>query len=314
MDALHLIESFVLSARAGSFSAAARRLGITPAAVSKNVARLEAQLDLRLFHRSTRSLTLTAGGERFLLDVDGPFAALTDAFSRASERENAPSGTLKVSVANAFGRQYLLPMLGEFLARYPDIVPDWRFDNRGVDVVSEGFDAAIGGGIELTQGVIARRLAPTYGVMCASSAYMAGRQPPKHPAELATFDAVVRRSGNSGRLRAWDLRNIDGERVTVEARTRMIFDDPEAMAHAVALGYGVALLPMPHAAPMLAAGHIQRLLPGWFDEYGGISIYYANKKQLPLRTRAFVDHVVQSFEQQRLAARFDWRWDGAQGQ
>ncbi|ODP33883.1 LysR family transcriptional regulator [Pandoraea sp. ISTKB] len=313
MDALHLIESFVLSARAGSFSAAARRLGMTPAAVSKNVARLETQLGLRLFHRSTRSLTLTAGGERFLLDVDGPFAALTDAFSRASERESAPSGTLKVSVAHSFGREYLIPMLGEFLVRYPDIVPDWRFDNRSVDVVGEGFDAAIGGGIELTQGVIARRLAPTYAVMCASSAYMAGRKMPEHPSALAALDAIMRRSGMSGRLRAWDLRNVEGERVNVEARTRMIFDDPEAMAHAVALGYGVALLPMPHAAPMLATGRILRLLPDWFDEYGGVSIYYSNKKQLPLRTRVFVDHVAQSFEQQRLAARFDWRWDGADG-
>ncbi|VVD63412.1 LysR family transcriptional regulator [Pandoraea capi] len=313
MDALHLIESFVLSARAGSFSAAARRLGMTPAAVSKNVARLETQLGLRLFHRSTRSLTLTAGGERFLLEVDGPFAALTDAFSRASERESAPSGTLKVSVAHSFGREYLIPMLGEFLVRYPDIVPDWRFDNRSVDVVGEGFDAAIGGGIELTQGVIARRLAPTYAVMCASSAYMAGRKMPEHPSALTALDAIMRRSGMSGRLRAWDLRNVEGERVNVEARTRMIFDDPEAMAHAVALGYGVALLPMPHAAPMLAAGRILRLLPDWFDEYGGVSIYYSNKKQLPLRTRVFVDHVAQSFEQQRLAARFDWRWDGADG-
>ncbi|WP_322880733.1 LysR family transcriptional regulator [Pandoraea sputorum] len=313
MDALHLIESFVLSARAGSFSAAARRLGMTPAAVSKNVARLEAQLGLRLFHRSTRSLTLTAGGERFLLDVDSPFAALTDAFSRAAERESAPSGTLKVSVAHSFGREYIVPMLGDFLTRYPDIVPDWRFDNRSVDVVGEGFDAAIGGGIELTPGVIARRLAPTYAVMCASATYMAGRAAPAHPSELSTFDAVIRRSGMSGRLRAWDLRNVDGERVTVEARTRMIFDDPEAMAHAVALGYGVALLPMPHAAPMLADGRIQRLLPGWFDEYGGVSIYYSNKKLLPLRTRVFVDHVAQAFEAQQLAARFDWRWTATAG-
>ncbi|VVE45379.1 LysR family transcriptional regulator [Pandoraea iniqua] len=310
MEALNLLESFVLSARTGSFSAAARRLGITPAAVSKNVARLEAQIGLRLFHRSTRSLTLSAGGESFLREIDGPFAALTDAVARAAERESAPSGVLKVSVAHAFGRQYLVPMLGEFLTRYPDIVPDWRFDNRSVDVVSEGFDAAIGGGIELTPGVIARRLAPTYAVICASPTYLANRANramPKHPSELASFDGVMRRSGMSGRLRAWELRNARGERVNVEARTRMIFDDPEAMAHAVALGYGIALLPMPHAAPLLDSGRLVRLLPGWCEEYGGLFVYYSNKKQLPLRTRVFVDHVVQAFETQKLAAYFDGR-------
>ena len=159
MEALNLIESFIQSAETGSFSAAARRLGLTPAAVSKNVARLEAHLGVRLFQRSTRKLTMTPGGEQLWSDVGGPFASLQDAFARAAQHDGKPSGVLKVSMAVAFGREYLVPLLGGFLQAYPDIVPDWHFDNRAVDLIAGGFDAAIGGGIELTQGVVARDLA-----------------------------------------------------------------------------------------------------------------------------------------------------------
>lgn len=307
MEALNLLESFILSAQAGSFSGAARRLGLTPAALSKNVARLEAHLGLRLFHRSTRSLTLTPEGERFLHEIALPFTDLQAAFSRAAEHDDKPSGMLKVSVGVAFGREYLVPMLSEFLRLYPDIVPDWQFDNRPVDLIGGAFDAAIGGGIELNQGVIARELAPAHVVVAASPAYMAKRSMPKHPSELAQFDGIVRRSGATGRLYAWTLLNAVGEQAQVECRTRLIFDDPEAMAHAAMLGHGVAFLPMPHAARWLLSGDLIRLLPGWYADLGPICLYYPNKRLLPLRTRVFIDFVVDTFREQRLAVQFDGR-------
>lgn len=144
MQPLSHLESFVQSAQAGSFSAAARLMGLTPAAVSKNVARLEASLSVRLFQRSTRSLTLTEGGQRLLAQVGPPLTALADAVDHAAEAEQQPAGTLKVSMGQAFGRAYLVPLLTEFLQRYPAIQPDWRFENRQVDLIGEGFDAGIG--------------------------------------------------------------------------------------------------------------------------------------------------------------------------
>jgi len=307
MEALNLLESFIQAANAGSFSEAARRLGLTPAAVSKNVARLEAQLGLRLFHRSTRSLTLTDRGKQFLQGVSEPFSDLRDAFARAAQQDGQPAGTLRVSMALAFGREYLLPMLGEFLRRYPAIVPDWQFDNRPADLIGGGFDAAIGGGIELTQGVIARELARVHGVVAASPAYMAARRAPTQPADLAQFDGIARRSGSTGRLRAWVLHNQAGQQVQAECRARLIFDDPEAMTHAAVLGYGVALLPLPHAARWLLSGELVRLLPGWYADFGPLSIYYPSRKQLPPSTQVFIDFIVQTFREQRLAARFDAR-------
>ena len=307
MDSLNLIESFVLSAQAASFSGAARRLGLTPAAVSKNVARLEAQLGLRLFHRSTRSLALTAEGETFLMEVTAPFGELQDAFARASRQEGKPSGTLKVSLGMAFGREYLVPVLGEFLRLYPDIVPDWQFDNRPADLIGGAFDAAIGGGITLNQGVVARELTPAHVVAVASPSYLEGKPKPKHPSDLIQLDGIARRSGSTGRLYAWTMRNAIGEQAQAEPRTRLIFDDPEAMAHAAMQGLGVALVPVPHAARWLASGDLVRLLPGWYAELGTINLYYPNKKLLPPKTRVFIDFVVESFRQRRLARHFDGR-------
>jgi len=307
MEALNLLESFVQSAETGSFSAAARRLGLTPAAVSKNVARLEGHLGLRLFQRSTRKLTLTLGGEQFLRQVADPYASLRDAFASAAQDDGKPAGVLKVSLGVAFGREYVVPLLGEFLAKYPAIVPDWHFDNRAVDLIAGGFDVAIAGGIDLTEGVIVRELARTYVVAAASPAYLAGRTLPRHPSELAEFDGIVRRSSSTGRLRLVNLRNQIGEQAMAEPRTRMIFDDPEAMAHAAMQGLGVALLPMPHAAPWLESGALVRVLPGWCADNGPIALYYPNRKLLPPKARVFIDFIVDAFQNKGLARRFDGR-------
>jgi DNA-binding transcriptional LysR family regulator len=307
VEALNLVESFLLSAEHGSFSAAARRLGLTPAAVSKNVARLESTLGLRLFQRSTRKLTLTVEGENLLREVADPFTALQDAFAGAAVKDGMPAGTLKVSLGLSFGREYLVPLLGEFLEQYPAIVPDWHFDNRPVDLIADGFDVAIGGGIELTPGIVARELTRTHIIVAASPAYMSTRTMPAHPRELSAFDGIIRRSSTTGRLRAWTLRNHLGEQYQAECRTRMIFDDPEAIAHAAMHGQGVAFLPMPHAAPWLASGALIRLLPRWYAEQGSIYIYYPNKRLLPARTRVFIDFVVEAFLRQKLAAKFDGR-------
>ena len=304
MEPLNHLESFVQSAEGGSFSAAARRLGLTPAAVSKNVARLEARLGVRLFQRSTRRLTLTEGGERFLAQIGGPLATLQDAVAGLAKDDGQPSGTLKVSMGQAFGREYVLPMMGDFLARYPAILPDWYFDNQQVDLVGEGFDAAIGGGIELSPGMVARELSRIHVVAVASPAYLAGRELPGQPADLAQLDALLRRSSPTGRLRSWTLQHAGGRQATVELpRPRAIFNDPEAIAHAALMGLGVAMLPMPFVERGLRSGELVRLLPEWHFDAGVVWLYYPSKKLLPPKTRAFVDFVLERFRRERFAER-----------
>ena len=302
----HLV-SFVQTAEHGSFSAAARILGLTPAGVSKNVARLEADLGVRLFHRSTRRLALTESGERFLQQVDGPLTSLQGALTGVRHRDEAPAGTLKISMGQAFGRHFLVPLLEDFLGRYPAVLPDWHFDNRQVDIVGEGFDAAIGGGFELTLGVVARELAPVHIVAVASPAYMKGRQLPRAPDDLASLDGIMRRSSPTGRVRPWTLRSRRAAEQPVPCKPRLIFSDPEAIAQAARLGLGVALLPMPFAFALIDSGELVRLLPGWYSDAGPLSLYYPSKRMLPAKTRVFIDFVLERFRSAGFARLVDGR-------
>jgi len=303
----HLV-SFVQTAEHGSFSAAARILGLTPAGVSKNVARLEADLGLRLFHRSTRRLALTEGGRRFLDQVDGPLAALQGALGGVqASGDDEPSGTLKVSMGQAFGRRFVVPLLGEFLARHPGVQPDFHFDNRQVDLVGEGFDAAIGGGFPLASGLVARQLGPVHIVAVASPAYLAGRPLPRTPDDLAGLDAIARRSSPTGRVRPWTLRSRRSAEQTIACKPRLVFSDPEAIAQAARLGLGAALLPMPFAFASIASGELVRLLPGWYSDAGPLSLYYPSRRLLPAKTRVFVEFVVERFREVGFARLIDGR-------
>jgi DNA-binding transcriptional LysR family regulator len=152
METLANLESFIRSAETLSFSEAARRLSLTPAAVSRNVAMLERNLGVRLFQRSTRKLTLTEAGESFLLGIGDNLDALQAAISGVVQESGEPAGVLKVSLSPTFGVDHILPLLPAFLARYPRVRLDWRFENRPVDLVAEGFDAAIGAAFALSPG------------------------------------------------------------------------------------------------------------------------------------------------------------------
>jgi DNA-binding transcriptional LysR family regulator len=304
METLANLESFVRSAESRSFSEAARRLALTPAAVSRNVAMLERNLGVRLFQRSTRKLTLTEAGERFLVSIAGNLDALQSAIAALADDGGAPAGTLKVSMSPTFGVEHILPLLPAFLARYPLVRPDWYFENRPVDLIAEGYDAAIGGGFELAPGVVSRPLAPIHLVAVASPAYMAGRPPPTDPAALAGLSGIVMRSSATGRLRQWVMRDTAGAEMPAAQAESVLVNDPTAMRVAALMGLGVTLLAVPDVLPQLERGELVRLLPRWYVDAGAISIYYATRSQMPAKTRVFIDFVAEAFEQNQLARRF----------
>jgi DNA-binding transcriptional LysR family regulator len=286
------LDAFVASADEGSFSAAARRLGITPPAVSKSIARLESGLGVRLFQRSTRSLSLTEEGERLFRQIRLPWSELGDALAELRQGAGKPAGTLKVAMAPMVGRTYFLPLLDAFMERYPDIVPDLHFDNRQVDLIAQGFDVAIGGGFELTEGLIARELAQVRIILVAAPAYLARHGAPAQPDDLTRHRGLLRRSIASGRLAPWILKHAAGGEVAATVRQVAVMDDPEALAAAAARGSGIAMLPMPHVLPLLRSGELVRVLPGWHADAGALSVYYSSRRLLPAKVRVFVDHIV----------------------
>jgi DNA-binding transcriptional LysR family regulator len=291
METLANLESFVRSAESGSFSAAARRLALTPAAVSRNVAMLERNL-----------------GERFLQTVSGGLDSIQSAIADVTTTAGQPAGTLKLSTSPGLGRDYLLPLMPAFLERYPAVVLDWNLDNRQVDLIAEGYDLAIGGGFELTPGLVARELAPAHIIAVATPAYMQanlkGKAWPKHPAELADYDGVLMRSATTGRLRVWTMRNKQRKEATAELKMRLALNAPDAICRAVLMDMGIGFVAIPDALPYLENNQLVRVLPDWYVDAGPISVYFAGQRLLPAKTRAFVDYVTEVFKQARLAERF----------
>ncbi|MBV8660156.1 MAG: LysR family transcriptional regulator [Burkholderiales bacterium] len=302
MDTLGALDAFLRSAETGSFSGAARQLGLTPAAISKQVAQLERELGMRLFQRSTRSLALTEAGERLRTDAANSMETIRLALANASHGSDEVAGTLKVSTAPSFGRQYILPFMAPFVARYPRLSLDWHFDNRQVDLIREHFDAGIGGGIDLAGGQIARPLAPLHLILVASPDYLAQAPTLTAPDDLRTHQTIVWRSPQTGRLRSWQLRAGE-ETVQPDIQPRLMMSDPEAVCQSAVSGLGIALVGVPHALPYLDNGQLIRLLPDWYDDAGSVHIYYPGSRLLPAKTRHFIDFLLTTFQEHDLPRR-----------
>lgn len=306
METLANLESFVRSAEHGSFSEAARRLSLTPAAVSRNVAMLERNLGVRLFHRSTRKLALTEAGETFRLNILENLEGIQNAIASTASNGAEPSGTLRVSVSPTFGTSHILPLLPKFMARHPSVRPELHFDSRPVDLVAERYDAAIGGGFELPPGVVARALAPAHIVAVASPSYLKGRALPSDPSALRSLHGIVMRSSRTGRVRSWTMRDAKGVEMQARLAETIVVNEPGAMREAALLGLGVAMLAVPDVQTLLGKALV-RLVPRWYSDAGSISIYYPSRKHLPAKTTAFVSCVLEAFKTGRLASKFSAR-------
>lgn len=295
METLANLESFVRSAEAGSFSLAARRLGITPAAVSRNVAQLERNLGVRLFQRSTRGLTTTETGDRFLLSLRGGLDDVQTAIADVMRNAGEPAGTLKITAATGFGINYLLPLMPAFHARYPAVVLDWTFDNRPQDLIAGGFDAAIGAGFDLPDGMVSRELARITLIAVTAPSLLQERALPADPSELAEWPCVVMRSPRSNRVRTSLMHHPTKPAMTAIETSVMVANDPDALCAAVVTGIGAGLVAMPLAKPHLASGALVQLLPEWHVAVGPMSLYYSGLKLLPAKTRAFLDFMSDAF-------------------
>ena len=282
MDSFSGLESFVRAADLLSFAEAGRALGISASAVGKNVARLEQQLGLRLFHRTTRQVRLTQEGALFHERCRRILDELHDARAAMQAAAEAPRGRLRVSLPT-IGYRFLLPVLPEFQARYPEVELDLDFNDHLVDVVEAGLDVVIRSGELADSRLVARRLGPFRFVIAASPTYLAERGVPLTPADLAGHSSLRYRFLNSGKLEEWTLPELPAMPIA------LVCNNMEAMLGAAVSGLGLAYMPDFLAHDALARGDLQQVLAEQLTHSGQFSALWPSSRQLSPKVRAFVD-------------------------
>lgn len=286
MDSLSGFTVFVQVAETRSFVAAGRLMGVSASAVGKSVARLEEKLGARLFHRSTRSITLTAEGAQFLERSRRILAEIEAAEQELSRAAQAPRGRLRVSLPLV--SSLVLPVLGDFMRQYPEIELDLDFTDRMVDVIEEGFDAVVRTGEPSDSRLSARRLGAFRILLVASPAYLAQRGEPRQPADLAGHACLQYRFPNSGKLEAWPLRRaaVDPE---LNLPTSMICNNIETRVSFALQGLGIACLPDFAIREALADGRLRTVLDDYVDRSGTFRVLWPASRHPSPKLRVFID-------------------------
>ncbi|UTH76523.1 LysR family transcriptional regulator [Chromobacterium sp. IIBBL 290-4] len=280
MNNFQAVVSFLQAAEAGSFSQAARRLGVTPAAVSKHVRQLEDELGVRLVHRNSRALALTASGEVYFQRMSRLAADIRQLEEEVKGRDEAMHGRLRLSLPNGIGRNVFLPALDEFSRDHPELKLELHFEDRAVDLVRDGFDAAIGERLSPDSSFIARPLLPLQRVVFASPAYLARAGRPETLADLQRHDCIRVINQNSGRLMPWEFQTDSGLS-RLETDGRLVVNDPFAACEAALLGAGLVMIGTVQAHPYLATGRLIPLLTAFAPPPRPLYFYYAERRLLP---------------------------------
>ncbi|NML16371.1 LysR family transcriptional regulator [Azohydromonas caseinilytica] len=289
MHGLQQYVAFAETARHGSFAAAARALGTVPSTLAKAVARLETELGVRLFHRTTRQVTLTPDGERLYAHCQRLLAEVEELQAQAAGTRSEPSGTLRVDLPIFYGKHVVMPVLARLVQRHPALRLDVRLHDAYVDLVQEGIDLAVRVGRLDDSSLVARRIDQQRLVLCASPAYLAARGAPSDAAALAAHAAIAFRMPSSGRHRPWQFLD-NGQAVEMPPPNVVArINDGEGMVEAARLGLGLCQVPDYMAAAALARGDLVELLPGCRPEPLPISVVVPGGKLLPARVRVAVD-------------------------
>ena len=291
MDTLKALMVFMTTAENGSFSDAARKLGVSPAAISQSIARLEQELEVRLFNRTTRQLTLTEDGRRFYAQCRGPVNNLDAAINQLKASRDEPAGHLRVSMPNSFGRRFILPLMEEFCDLYPKIKVFFGLDDNFSDLVEDGYDVGVRTGMMPDSRMVARNLAQMPLYVVASPAYWKRFGKPEKPEDLANHDCINFQFPTSGRLFKWEI-DRNGERIPLEVTGTYTLNEMEAVCELARLGMGVAQLPGHEVVHFIRTGELEAVLTDMVSLERSIYICFPHRDHIAPRTRVFVDFVV----------------------
>lgn len=289
MDHLGTLNAFVHAAESGSYVTAGKRIGLTASAVGKGVTRLETRLGVRLFHRTTRAMTLTEEGQLFLDRCRRIIEEIEAAELELTKTAIAPSGRLRVSLPLV--GTLLMPVIADLMTAYPAIRLDLDFSDRIVNVVEEGFDVVIRTGSGTDSGLMRRSLGRFSGRIVASPDYLARRGTPRVPADLANHDCLRQRWAATGKLAEWPLIEADDERVVLSEIMSVNTIGP--LVHLAEKGFGVALLPPFAVARQIEEGSLVPLLDQFIRETGEMAALWPTSRQLSPRIRVFVDFLAE---------------------
>src|SRR5436190_17348986 len=291
-DAFREMAVFAKVVGAGSLSAAARELGISPALVSRRLAALEARLGVRLVNRTTRSLNLTVEGSRYYDACTRVLAEIEEADAEASAGRVEPQGALKVALPASFGHQHVAPLVPQFAARYPKVELALSLSDRSVNVMDEGFDVAVCIADLRDSSLAARRLAPNRRVVCASPAYLTAHGTPRTPEDLAKHNCLVVSDFTAN----WEYKTRDGRSTSVRVRGRYACDNWEVLRQWALAGLGIALKSTWDVYRQLEDGSLVVLLPE-YTFHSDVAIYavYPHRRFLPAKTRVFIEFLAESF-------------------
>ncbi len=297
MDAFRAMQLFTSVVHNGSLSAAGRQFGLSPASVSRQINALEDSLGARLLNRTSRKLTLTEPGEVYYEHAEQILHQIDEANSSVSQLERAPRGTLRVHSRILVGTMHIVPALPAFLRRYPEIKVDLLMSNNDIDLVERNVDVDIRIGKLADSSLIARKLAVSERVVCASPAYLDSHPKIKEPADLTAHNCLTYRI-NMGRT-VWRFLERAGKLAEVPVAGTFQTDYGPALHTAALEGVGVVLMPDWSVRDDLRAGKLRRLFPKHrvshveFDN--GIYAVYQQSRHQSAKVRAFVDFVAALF-------------------
>ncbi|MBC3229707.1 LysR family transcriptional regulator [Serratia fonticola] len=289
MESLTSILSFVKTAESLSFVSAARAIGISATAVGKNVARLEASLNVRLFQRSTRKVSLTVEGEMFYERCRKILDDLQDAEAMLSHSVQAPRGRLRVSLPT-IGYRFLLPMMPDFRKAYPEVELELDFNDQLVDLINDGFDVVIRSGDLVDSRLMSRRLGPFRFVLCAAPGYLERKGRPEKLLDLELHDCLRYRFVTTGKIMDWTLTS-DPEITQLRLNSSLTLNNMEAMLTATIDGHGIAYMPDFLVKEALAVGDIETLLDAHTKDKGFFWALWPSSRHLSPKIRVFVDFI-----------------------
>ncbi|ATP27734.1 LysR family transcriptional regulator [Chromobacterium violaceum] len=293
MDRFSEIRAFVCVAELGSFVAAAERLELSRAMVTKLVAALENRLGVRLMHRTTRKLSLTEAGETYLAQAGSLLGELDELDALLSHGASEPVGRLRVSAPVSFGMRYLGRIIGGFHQRHPQIEVELNLNDRRVDLVEEGFDLALRVSNLSDSSLVARKLAQVEDLLAASPDYLARHGTPQGPEELAGHQCLL--YALTAQPNVWDYQAPDGTQGRVKVKGGLKANNGDVLTDAAVHGMGIVLQPRFLLEEELADGRLVPVLPGYHWHCLDLSVVYPVRRHVPGKVRVFVEYLAEFF-------------------